>query len=494
MAMNNSIAINGTLLVVNENTNKGKPLLELNGFRYQIDKKTNDTIYWACVKKYAKEGYCKSRLVTSDIENGKCLITKQSSDHNHNAKIASEESKLCTKKRIVDAVSKCKYLQTSIIMNKMHATNEELYDLPTNNVLKGKINYQKRKMYPKQPTSFDEITMNHIDVQTASEENFLLHSSRDRFILIFGTINNVIMMCKSDHWMADGTFKVVPSLYEQLFTIFALIHDAYYPMLFVLLKDKKQSSYEDMLNEIIKICLANEIDPPVRFVIHLDFEIASSNAFTRVFPQCVISRCLFHLTQSIFRRVVSCGLKDLYITNQPFRDCIKMLAALSFLPPNEVTEAFQSLKENMCPEAQDIYNYFQATYVTGTLKYTTRSGIEIRNTPLFPPTEWNSHSNTINRVQRSNNIQEGWHNRMRILCIKMHPTLGYFIETLLQEHSHVVATMKKHLQNALIPPKRNKMDKDRDNRLFLLVQKYNSQIINQEELLIGIVGNIELDD
>ena len=95
-------------------------------------------------------------------------------------------------------------------------------------------------------------------------------------------------------------------------------------------------------------------------------------------------------------------------------------------------------------------------------------------------------------IQRSNNVQEGWHNRMNHICIKSHPSLGQFIEMLLDEHVHVINKMKEHLHNALQAPKRSKKNEMRDKRLFLLTSQYNSGVINQEELLIGIIGNVNL--
>lgn len=480
-------------ITVDQKTNKGKPLLSLNGYGYQKDKEHNNVIYWVCNKKFNKQIQCKSRLTTTNLEDSKCMILRNNTLHNHCETTTAEESKNSMKRSIEDSVSKWKYMKTSVVINKLHAS-ENIGDLPNDSILKSRINYRKRKLYPKQPTCLQDITEDFINIESTNGEKFLLHSSTDHSILILGTLNNLTMLCSASHWMADGTFKIVPSIYEQLFTIFGLIHDVYYPLVYVLMCDRKQVTYEYMLDSMLKVCYEYDIETPSRFVVHLDYEIASSNAFRNIFPMCEINRCLFHLTQSIYRHVTSSGLSNLYKTNKEFRDSIKMLSSLSFLPDTEIVEAFESLKEHVNSDASIIYDYFEKIYVKGSIKYTTRSGVVVRNNPLFAPLEWSCHSNVLLGIQRSNNAQEGWHNRMRYLCDKPHPNLGQFFEAVIQEQTHVVNNMKLHLHNALQLPKRNKKDIDRENRIVLLVQKYKAGILNQEEFLIGVTGNFEMDN
>lgn len=481
-------------LHVTETTNKGKPLSQYEGYTYQIEKQGDNAIYWVCSKKSKKKCNCGSRMITTALVNSKCLITKHNTPHNHNVQSSSELLKTATKRRIQETVSNCKYLKTGVIINKLHSEDEVSGCLPNDVTLKRQINYQKRKLYPVQPKSFADITIESIDINTINDENFLLHSSPTKNLLIFGTVNNMEMLCQSSHWMGDGTFYIVPCIFEQLFTLFGYIHEVYYPLIYVLLSDKKQSSYEQMLEGILEICNKQNVDPPEHFIIHLDYEVASSNAFTKIFPQCQIGRCLFHLSQSLYRRVTSLGLKQLYMENTNFRDSVKKLVALTFLPADEIVQAFDDLMQNVCPEAVEVYKYFSNTYVKGSLKYTTRSGVEIRNAPLFPPSQWSSHDNTVEGIQRSNNVQEGWHNRLKHLCHKSHPCFGEFLEILLLEDQHVNRNMKLHLQNALQRPKRKKQDELRDKLLQLLVSQYDSGILNQEELLIGVIGNVKIDE
>ena len=68
----------------------------------------------------------------------------------------------------------------------------------------------------------------------------------------------------------------------------------------------------------------------------LDFEIAAQNAFHHVFPNANISGCFFHPCQNLLRKARELGLK-IRIQNHPeFSMLVKSLAALSFVPTDEV--------------------------------------------------------------------------------------------------------------------------------------------------------------
>ena len=347
-------------------------------------------------------------------------------------------------------------------------------------------------MFPHQPNTIDEITLDFINIKNSRDEKILLHNAEDKSFIIFGTVTNLEMLSSCKYWMADGTFKIVPKMYSQLFTIFGFIHGCYYPFLYILMVDKKQITYENVLRAIENVSLENGFEIISDFIITLDYELASSNAFSVVFTRCEIKRCFFHLTQSVYRKVVSCGFTELYKSNSEFRDNVKMLTALSFLPVNVVEEAFDNISCNS-EQAKVIYEYFATTYIKGNLKYTTRSGIAVRNLPMYHPREWNCHDKVNDHIARSNNVQEGWHNRMKTLCETTHPNLGRFLEVLLEEMNHVYSSMRKHLEMALEPIKRRKKDTEREKRLCLLVEKYDNAILSVEELLLGVIGNLEID-
>jgi len=63
------------------------------------------------------------------------------------------------------------------------------------------------------------------------------------------------------------------------------------------------------------------------------------------FPEAQIHGCFFHLCQSVWRKVQSMGFENRYKTDEQFREKIKMVTALAFVPVADVTEKFDSLME-----------------------------------------------------------------------------------------------------------------------------------------------------
>lgn len=71
------------------------------------------------------------------------------------------------------------------------------------------------------PQTREEIVIPDEYKVTSNGENFLLYDGgdcQDR-ILLFSTHRNLQVLENSPHWFCDGTFKVVPSIFHQLFTI-----------------------------------------------------------------------------------------------------------------------------------------------------------------------------------------------------------------------------------------------------------------------------------
>ena len=106
-------------------------------------------------------------------------------------------------------------------------------------------------------------------------------------------------------WLADGTFKVVPSWFFQLNTIhFELVFDIDFAAVYCLLQNKTQAVYVPVLDEIKRMILSANPEK-----ILLDFESAAINVFTASYPNARILGCYFHLTQSILRKVNEIGMK-----------------------------------------------------------------------------------------------------------------------------------------------------------------------------------------
>ena len=76
--------------------------------------------------------------------------------------------------------------------------------------------------------------------------------------------------------------------------------------------------------------------------------------------------CYFHLCQSLVRKIHSVGLKSEFECNMKCKLLIKSLAALSFVPADDVKVVFGTLVQSF-PDKES-YNTWQATFIAHTLK------------------------------------------------------------------------------------------------------------------------------
>lgn len=94
-----------------------------------------------------------------------------------------------------------------------------------------------------------------------------------------------------------------------------------------------------------------------------------------------------------------------------------MMAALAFLPLDEVREAFIDLYDfHPSQERELLLDYFGRYYVTGHTRFVMVGGrlTMIRTPAMFPPSLWNQRESTLLGRERTNNRSEG--NNHRLNC------------------------------------------------------------------------------
>ncbi|KAL5236629.1 hypothetical protein ACI65C_004039 [Semiaphis heraclei] len=191
----------------------------------------------------------------------------------------------------------------------------------------------------------------------------------------------------------DGTFKTIPNIFLQMYTIHAPVGGIYsrvLPLVYVLMSSKNQKCYEHLFQDLIEIGnnYGYELNP---FCIITDFEKAAINAIHNIFPECVQKGCFLHLAQNVWRKIQSCELATAYDTDEHFSLQLRYIPALTFLQPNEILTAFNEMKQYIPIE---IYNWFDETYVNGKIRQTFRNGTISRCPSLFPP-EFRYHVSLI---------------------------------------------------------------------------------------------------
>jgi hypothetical protein len=153
-------------------------------------------------------------------------------------------------------------------------------------------------------------------------ETFLQYESGpgEHRVLIFSSDEELAILSGCEEVLIDGTFKVkflissevddlLSSLFQvaqtivtQLYTVHGVYWDAVFSLVFTLLSDKQQVTYEKLMNQL-SLLRPTWNPKPVMF----DFEKAAINVFQKVFDtptsQIAVSGCFFHLQKTILRKV-----------------------------------------------------------------------------------------------------------------------------------------------------------------------------------------------
>ena len=163
------------------------------------------------------------------------------------------------------------------------------------------------------------------------------------------------------------------------------------------------------------------------------------------------------------------GLQQAYITNPVLRGNIRKIAAISFVPVQDVVPAFVALSNQCGVREQPVLDYFETNYV-GELRRGRRLP------PLFPYELWNMHDRVRNGLPRTNNNLEEWHNSFSAHLNRPHPSIWSLIDVLKLDSSNSRIVLAQMLAGAATPPQK-RVYRDVNQRTENLVQGYNLQNI-----------------
>lgn len=210
--------------------------------------------------------------------------------------------------------------------------------LPSTSSIARSLRRFQRKVNPtaQLPATKEDIMIPDKLKLTPRGDLFLLYSSEDNNIIIFTTVANLNILLDCDIWFSDGTFKIVPALFQQLYSIHGRYRGQVLPLIYSLLGDKKKKTYITMLR-VIKEHLG-ERSP---LYINVDFEIGYIKAVQKVFKDVNIHGCYFHFRKNLWEHVQDSGMAIEYSDNVNFALHIKMFAALSFVPVADVSYAYE---------------------------------------------------------------------------------------------------------------------------------------------------------
>jgi len=312
-------------------------------------------------------------------------------------------------------------------------------------------------------------------------ENYLLDDSgpSENRILIFGRPRSLEILHFSKVWYCDGTFKVAPTLFAQVYVILAEALNGVHPLIYALLPNKQEKTYDklfDMLN-----LLKPGLNPRS---VSCDFELSVINTIKKKYPDAEIHGCLYHLTKNFHKKMNEMGFASRYKNDADFSIFIKMIVALSFVPIDNLDAAIQQLGDDLPECLQPLLDWFEDNYV-GRVNRNGRG----RRPALFPPHIWNLHQRVLNGQDRTNNHAEAANRRLNVEMGVQNPSLWSFIDCLRKVQAGR-DVFYNQLEAGKSPPKKLKKFIDADKRILKIVQSYETR--TKISFLRGIAQNISL--
>ena len=454
-------------------TEKGHTKLSDRGYYYvkSKDLSTPGHSSWTCEKRDRLN--CRGRV---RVVNG--IVTATVTDHNHGPD-ASRRDALAAVQEVRYRASQTQETTRQILAAATTNVNPAAAaKLPSECSLKQTIQCQRNihNNIDPQPADLHVLQFPEQYLSLANGTRFLIHDSGpgDDRIIIFSTAENLVLLVQSREWFADGTFKVTPQPFHQLYTIHARLFGSVIPLVFVLMPNRTRETYRRVLHQL-------KFQQPGLNPQHvmMDFEMAAIGAFRDEFPDVECSGCFFHLCQNVYRHVINEGLKGVYETDADFATCIRCIPAIALMRENDIEEAFDALVSdlNFDQRCMPIADYFEDTYV-GRPQRRGR-----RRPPTFPHTLWNVHNRTLQDMDRTNNHIEGWHRSFQTLIGAQIPNIFRFVQKLKEEQMLNENQIARLVAGQPPNPKRRRYQ-DLNERIINILESYDNRTYMQ--LLRGI--------
>ncbi|CAB4474192.1 unnamed protein product [Rhizophagus irregularis] len=410
-------------------------------------------------------------------ENEEHVLVK-STDHNH-APEASRVDVVKTLNEIKDtAASQTRVKPAQIIQDSIVNMPQASYSyMPNKEALRRQISRVRADNMPPQPQTLQDIDVPINLRVTINGEQFLTRDITfdEEKIMIFCPASNLEYLQKANYWIMDGTFKMVPTLFQQMYTIHALVggnnNSRVLPMVYALMTSKSKESYERLFQGLIEFGEENDqiLIPPV---IISDFEQASINAVQVEFPDSIQKGCFFHLCQNFWKKIQALGLAAEYGESENFSIMLRHITALSFLPPSEIPSAFDQIKPLMPLNAIELVQYFEDNYVHGKIIRCR----QLRNNQTVTRNHHNFHLSS-----------EGWHQRWGSLIGRAHVGVYSIIDEMRKEQHQTELQVESIIRGEERPHQR-KHYVDRENRLLNIYNNRNDYSLL--DFLRGIAHNI----
>ena len=482
-------------------------LITHNRAKYSLNKssKSGDLLTYHCSTKHVTKCNAKCQVVVLNFEHEqkRYVLSKYSelSSHNHETsegEIMAQQMILEMESRYLENLTqKASVIRKAVVaeyMEKYSNTNlwedilehiqedtvidrrlRKVREKVWGNLPKGRDDFDILKILETIPGGKDTVTMdsnslknnpNYLEKMkefnisdTELEELPRVLSISSEFCL------NLLGLCKKAS--VDGTFKIAPTNWSQIFILMAKYDDKFVPICFGFLPNKTEISYKIFFTMIQLELEKRNIQCSMKKMM-VDFEIGIQKAILSVFDVEILG-CFFHFSQCLWKKVQSGSMSTLYEQDDKFRDFIRACISLPMLKLDELQDAIEELKstdfndENKNANKEEFMNYIQEVWVDG----------------IYPPQTWCCFSR---KEDNTNNPQEAYNGVLNRLLQVAHPNPCVLLTKLVAELDNVNYLIQKS-------KKGKKVIKRRTNYQILfeekekLKQKYHKNLISRKEYL-----------
>lgn len=386
-------------------------LLLLRHHLLSINNTQNGRTYWRC-----KAVGCRVTAVTSNDE-----FVSSNGEHNHPPDAGKVQQKVAIHTAKQEAVRQPHKSMKRVFADAFgNEVNEELLDhLPSFKRHRDSLYRARSQRLPRVPHNRQDIVLEGEWAETLDGRNFILaDDGRDDRLIIFGTMQNLRYLCQAETIYMDGTFKLAPEMFHQIYSIHVEVMGKIIPVCVGLLPNKNAVTYSRFLTLLVtKAAQIGLVFSPQ--IVSIDFEMAMLTTIQHLFPNSRQRACLFHYSQALWRKVQALGLTARYSDDDAFNRLVRRASALPLVPPHQVDAVWlQAMNEVNDDAAQQFMDYVTTIYVDAL-------------TALYPMEIWNQYDNIAGL--RTNNHLESWHSVMNRQLNCPHPNIFALIELFKKE-------------------------------------------------------------
>lgn len=313
------------------------------------------------------------------------------------------------------------------------------------------------------------------------------HNGRNETILVFGTERFMeALLTRSPVVGMDGTFKVVPAPFYQLFTIHFIWLRRALPGIYCLLTSKTEAIYNRLFEWLREYCAGMNWNL-VWNTIKIDFESGLIPSLEFNFPEIMpFHGCYYHFCSCVYRYAVDhLGLGTAYRNPETHvKRYVKLLMALGFLPVHQVIEEFENLRDNEFPfQENDAETVAKLHELNDYFRYYWLGVGQGQGPHQSPET-----CNVYQEDNRTNNDLEGWHNKLN-KQVGLNCILWKFIKSLKVMQGFAEADFARILRGEAIT-KQKKKYRDINERLRDLAVLLEAGNIDVQHYLLSVSNEL----